>query len=86
MVKVRWALTADPAEIAALREMLGTCMLPPRSRPAEFPNRDIERVTSSGPGADERWVQGSSRSGVGFPAWEVPSARDRDSDGVVCET
>ena len=86
MVKVRWALTADPAEIAALREMLGTCMLPPSSRPAEFPNRDIERVTSSGPGADERWVQGSSGSGVGFPAGEVPSARDGDSDGVVCET
>ena len=85
-VKVRWALTADPAEIVALREMLTTCIEPPSSRPTEFPNRDIERVTSSGPGADEPRVQGSSGSGVGFPAWEVPSARDRDSDGVVCET
>ena len=85
-VKLRWGLTADPAEIVALREMLGTCVAPPGSRPAEFPNRDVERKTSSGPGAAEPRVQGSSGSGCGFPAWMVPSARDGDSDGLVCET
>ena len=85
-VKLRWGLTADPAEIVALREMLATCTEPPSSRPAEFPNRDVERMTSSGPGAAEPRVQGSSGSGRGFPAGMVPSARDGDSDGAVCET
>ena len=35
--------------------------------------------------AGEPRVQGSSGSGRGFPAAEAPSARDGDSDGVVCE-
>ena len=35
--------------------------------------------------AGEPRVQGSSGSGRGFPAETVPSARDGDGDGVVCE-
>ncbi len=35
--------------------------------------------------AGEPRVQGSSGGGRGFPADKVPSARDGDSDGVVCE-
>ena len=30
-------------------------------------------------------VKGESGDGRGFPAWQVPSAGDRDKDGVVCE-
>ena len=30
-------------------------------------------------------VQGSEGPGRGFPAWQVPSARDGDGDGAVCE-
>ena len=30
-------------------------------------------------------VKGSNKDGKGFPAWQVPSARDGDGDGVVCE-
>lgn len=30
-------------------------------------------------------IRGQSGSGRGFPAWQVPSARDGDGDGVVCE-
>ncbi len=30
-------------------------------------------------------IRGDSGSGRGFPAWQVPSARDGDGDGVVCE-
>lgn len=30
-------------------------------------------------------VQGKNGDGRGFPAWQVPSARDGDGDGVVCE-
>ena len=32
-----------------------------------------------------RRIQGSNGDGRGFPAWQVPSARDGDGDGVVCE-
>ena len=35
--------------------------------------------------AGETRVQGSKGSGRGFPEWMVPSARDGDGDGVVCE-
>ena len=35
--------------------------------------------------AGEPRVQGNSGSGRGFPAAKVPSARDGDGDGVVCE-
>ncbi len=30
-------------------------------------------------------IKGDSGDGRGFPAWQVPSARDGDGDGVVCE-
>ena len=30
-------------------------------------------------------IQGSKGNGRGFPKWMVPSARDGDGDGVVCE-
>ena len=36
--------------------------------------------------AGETRVQGSKGNGRGFPKWMVPSARDGDGDGVVCET
>ena len=35
--------------------------------------------------AGETLVRGSQGSGRGFPKAMVPSARDRDGDGVVCE-
>ena len=35
--------------------------------------------------AGEPRVQGSKGNGRGFPKWMVPSARDGDGDGVVCE-
>ena len=35
--------------------------------------------------AGETRVQGSEGGGRGFPKWMVPSARDGDGDGVVCE-
>lgn len=30
-------------------------------------------------------IEGTNGTGRGFPAWQVPSARDGDGDGVVCE-
>ena len=35
--------------------------------------------------AGEQRVQGSRRGGRGYPKAMVPSARDGDGDGVVCE-
>ena len=35
--------------------------------------------------ASERRVQGSKGDSRGFPKWMVPSARDGDGDGIVCE-
>ena len=35
--------------------------------------------------AGEQRVEGSHGAGKGFPAELVPSARDGDGDGVVCE-
>ena len=35
--------------------------------------------------AGEPRVQGSKGGGRGFPKWMVPSARDGDGDGVVCD-
>ena len=35
--------------------------------------------------AGEPRIQGSKGGGRGFPSWMVPSARDGDGDGVVCE-
>ena len=35
--------------------------------------------------AGETHVRGSKGPGRGFPKWMVPSARDGDGDGVVCE-
>ena len=35
--------------------------------------------------AGEERVQGSRGGGKGFPEGLVPSARDGDGDGVVCE-
>ena len=71
-VKLRWGLTADPAEIVALREMLATCIDPPSSRPAEFPNRDVERMTSSGAGAGRAPMGSRAAAGSGRasrPGW-----------------
>ena len=35
--------------------------------------------------AGEKRIQGSKGPGMGFPAAMVPSARDGDKDGAVCE-
>ena len=43
-VKARWYLTADQAEVSALRTMLETCEAPPESRPAEQLDRPVRRV------------------------------------------
>ena len=96
-VKNSWGLTATEAEFAALAEMLDTCeprrlleALEPGARPAAtatmVPVGDgAYHTCDEAEAASEERVQGSEGSGWGFPQSVVPSARDGDSDGVVCE-
>ena len=56
---------------------------PPSTSPAQtgeiYPNCDA--ATDAGLVR----IKGDSGDGRGFPAWQVPNARDGDGDGVVCE-
>ena len=99
-IKNAWELTATESEAAALGDMLDTCE-PSQSLVVvrvEAPQPDVAATPTSMPvtgktygscdeaqDADEPRVQGSKGSGRGFPAAMVPSARDGDGDGVVCE-
>ena len=97
-VKHAWNLSATLAEAHALMAMLATCDEPTElvttiavaptvvSIPTISPVSD--RVYSScdeAEAAGEERMRGSSGSGQGFQAEMVPSARDGDGDGVVCE-
>ena len=97
-VKQAWKLTVTPAEAGALQDMLATCAVPPRltiietdpaSRPASPTPTPMAGDTyascDEAEEAGEQRVQGSKWPGQGFPQSKVPSARDDDGDGVVCE-
>ena len=99
-IKNVWELTATESEAEALVEMLQTCE-PSRSlsvvraessQPEVTPSPTATAVTGKiydscdeAAEAGEERVRGSQGSGRGFPAVMVPSARDGDGDGVVCE-
>ncbi len=60
----------------------------PQSEPAADAGEDSGQVYASCDEAEAAGVErqrGSRGEGRGFPAERVPSARDGDSDGVVCE-
>ncbi len=99
-IKNAWELTATGAEADALSEMLDTCE-PSRSlavvrveasQPEAAPSPTATPVMGKtyascdeAAEAGEERVRGSQGSGRGFPVAMVPSARDGDGDGVVCE-
>ena len=98
-IKNAWELTATANEANALAEMLGMCepslslnevQVESSASPDATPTSalDTKRTYAScdeAVDADEPRVRGSKGSGRGFPAAMVPSARDGDGDGVVCE-
>ena len=99
-IKNSWELTATGSEAASLRHMLQTCepshslsfVWVERSRPKVKVTPSAIQVSGKtyascdeGEDADEPRVRGSKGNGRGFPAEKVPSARDGDGDGVVCE-
>ena len=97
-IKNAWELTATESEAVALGEMLDACE-PSRSLSVvrvESSQPDVMPSPTPVSGktyascdeaedADEQRVRGSKGNGRGFPAAMVPSARDGDGDGVVCE-
>ena len=95
-VKQAWGLFATPAEADALRQMLATCPdsvelvtsesdRPPVPHTTPAPQPTIYSSCDEAEAAGEQRVRGTSGSGRGFPTEIVPSARDGDNDGVVCE-
>ena len=111
-IKIKWSLTADRAEVDALRLMLNTCPAD-YERPPEYPARQptvvqIEEQQQQADQAEQSSDTAETPEGVyascdeaeaaglerqrgskgdsrGFPSELVPSARDGDGDGVVCE-
>ena len=96
-IKNSWELTATEAEVAKLAEMLDTCeprrileSLEPVARPAATATtvavgEGAYATCDEAEAAGEQRRRGNEGDGWGFPQSVVPSARDGDSDGVVCE-
>ena len=99
-IKERWGLTMSPVESEIVMDMLGTCEHPPRyevetldhlgsvigeDKAAPEPDGTVYASCDEAEAAGEERVQGSGDGGKGFPAELVPSARDGDGDGIVCE-
>lgn len=97
-IKNTWELTATESEAAALGQMLEGCepsrslavvrVEPSQPSATPTPAPASTRVYAScdeAEEADEPRVRGSKGNGRGFAAAKVPSARDGDGDGVVCE-
>ena len=87
-----------PVESEIVMDMLGTCDNPPdveleeMENPMVTPGEDEPEVEDPAYGSCEeaaaagvQRVQGSQDGGRGFPKEMVPSARDGDGDGIVCE-
>ena len=97
-IKARWGLTMTQVESEIVMDMLGTCENPPKvdvrtalgkatgeHKPTTEPEDTVYGSCEAAEDAGETLVQGSQGGGRGFPAKMVPSARDGDGDGVVCE-
>ena len=99
-IKARWKLTMTDPEAEAVMEMLQRCENPPdvdvwealesragehKPEPTEEPEGSVYGSCEEAESAGEQRVQGSQGGGRGYPKGMVPSARDGDGDGVVCE-
>ena len=96
-MKFEWGLTMTRGEAEAVIAMLDICEEPVEVEalraegvltPQPEPEREewsIRVVRREAEAAGESRVQGSAGGGKGFPKEMVPSARDGDGDGVVCE-
>ena len=100
VIKEKWDLTMTTRESEIVMDMLGTCENPPEyevetldylgaaigeDQPTVEPERTEYESCEEAAAAGEDRVQGSQGGGRGFQEDMVPSARDGDGDGVVCE-
>ena len=97
-IKQRWDLTMTAVESEIVMDMLHTCENPPEAevltgmvvvtgvdKPTPEPEGTVYGSCEEAAEAGEERVLGSQGGGRGFPKALVPSARDGDGDGVVCE-
>ena len=93
-VKTRWQLTMTKAKADAVMEMLSTCPVEVNvlvvdetgePGPTEEPGSSIYGSCEEAEATGEQRVQGSRGGGRGFSKAMVPSARDGDGNGAVCE-
>ena len=99
-IKAWWDLTMTEPEAEAMVEMLQKCENPPmvevwealesragehKPEPAEGLQTPVYGSCEEAEFAGEHRFQGSQGGGLGYPKAMVPSARDGDGDGVVCE-
>ena len=100
-IKEWWELTMTKVESEIVMDMLGTCENPPdlelrealesatgehKPEAAEEPQNSVYGSCQEAEFAGESRFQGSQGGGLGYPKAMVPSARDGDGDGVVCES
>ena len=98
-IKSRWDLTMTEPEAGAVVEMMNTCNDPPvvqvraalgtamgvQPEPTDELQSSVYGSCEEAAEAGEERVQDSKGGGQGFPRAMVPSARDGDGDGIVCE-
>ena len=99
-IKERWELTMTKVESEIVMDMLGTCEHPPdvevwealesatgehKPEPAEELQNPVYGSCEEAEFAGQQRFQGSQGGGLGYPKAMVPSARDGDGDGIVCE-
>ena len=99
-IKQQWRLSMTPVESEIVMDMLGTCEDPVRYGvdtrevmevrtgehvPTAEPEGTVYGSCEEAAAAGEERVRGSQGGGRGFPKAMVPSARDGDGDGIVCE-
>ena len=70
----------EPVEVEA-----GRAQGVPAPQPELEGDEGVYESCDAAEAAGESRVQGSAGGGKGFPKEMVPSARDGDGDGVVCE-
>ena len=76
---------APPEVVMEGWEALGTRVGEHKPEPTEEPEGSVYGSCEEAESAGEQRVQGSQGGGRGYPKAMVPSARDGDGDGIVCE-
>ena len=76
----------NPPEVEVeVLDYLGTRVGEHKPEPTGDPQNSVYQSCEEAEAAGEQRVQGSKGGGRGFPNETVPSARDWDGDGIVCE-